>query len=127
MRILTICWLMVFFASLACAETPADRQRVRGMVKELKGLHKAGIAMHSKYDLKDINELKACVAANSHLRDQGKKLMTQARDTTIPMAYRFNLILAADYAFQCVYCDKKTLKPCSEMLPELAELEKKLK
>lgn len=127
MRIFTVCLMLVLLTSSAGAETPADRKQVKSMVKQLKGLHKAGIQLHKQYDLENIGELKACVAENKHHRDQGKKLMSQAKDTTIPMTYRTNLVFAADAAFRCVYCSKDSLKSCSEIPTELAEIEMKLK
>lgn len=119
--------LVIFSVSFAGAESPADHKKVRSMVKELKTLHKAGVALHDKYDLNNISDLKTCVAANKRFRDQGKALMKQTRETTIPISYRTNLVFAADAAFECVYCSESSLKACSKILPELKVVEMKLK
>lgn len=124
MKKLFLLMLLTGLFATAYAETAEDYSKVQDMTKQLRFLHDAGVKNHSSYDLNNMSDLKACVQTANPLRSQAKGLKPEARLLNA-VSYRFDLILATDAAFSCVYCGD-TRDECAKIIPLVEKVEQQL-
>lgn len=99
--ILTSVFLFCSFC-LVNAEPSVNHHDINEIIAQLEYLHKTGIQIKN-LDTSEISALRGCVDKYGHLRDQAKGLRTKAQNLPV-YKYRFELTVAADFAFTCVYC-----------------------
>lgn len=124
--------LLIIFAimsNLVHAETIAQKDvdrlnKVEGMITMLDNMYTFGIDVHFNYDLNDMADVKQCAKRAGYYRDEGKKLRDKARN--LGGVYGTDMVLAADAAFTCMWCDPDTLDECLQILPRLSSLRVKV-
>ncbi|MGE4406087.1 hypothetical protein [Pseudomonas sp.] len=99
--ILTSIFLFSFFC-LVNAEQSANYREINEIISQLEILHNAGIKI-KKLNTVEVSELRGCVDKYGHLRNQAKELRAKVQNLPV-YKYRFELMVAADSAFTCVYC-----------------------
>jgi hypothetical protein len=116
--------LMLLQPSLVFAESSDDRKRIQFMKKELKELYQAGKSLHTQFGRQDVSGLQACADKSVPLRSRADKVkkMVSAVD---PM-FRYELTIASDAAFQCVYCGNDG-RVCSEIPSALKNLDEQVR
>jgi ferredoxin len=108
----------------AHAQVIVDYDEILSFREKLLSSYAIGFLIHQKYDFYNLDDLKDCVNNYGHLRDELKTIREKIMKLN-SIAYRFNLVMAADSAFTCVYCGG-TGESCPNILIEMEEIDEML-
>ncbi len=127
--------VFLLWSGAALAATEAEIKKAKEaeaaftqMAKDLRAIHRAGVAIPKKYNINNMNERRECVAEYRSYRDRAAAIRQQAMAISpwaSPRLDKISLIQAADCAFICVYCGGNGAD-CPKVLPLLDMVEKKL-
>ncbi len=119
-RIVFMCAVLMVGVPMSEA-VDAQQNEVERITSEIERLHKAGAEMHGAYNLNDDNQLMACARESRPLRAAAKPLRQQAMQLN-DMAYRAQLVPAAEDAFTCVYCSDDAARTCDRIPPVIEKV-----